>query len=72
MGSWGQDLVWAGKFWGFLNLSLCTSNTQLGRHITNAGPHAENKSKGVGDVWQGLSQFHLKLIHKVKIKINGS
>ena len=34
----GQDLVWAGKFWSFLNLSLRAPGAQLGRHITNAGP----------------------------------
>ena len=29
-GSSGQDSVWVGTFWGFLNVSLCASGTQLG------------------------------------------
>ena len=30
MGSFGQDSVWAGTFWGFLNVSLCAPGAQLG------------------------------------------
>ena len=30
MGSSGQDSVWAGTFWGFLNIWLCAPGAQLG------------------------------------------
>ena len=33
MGSSGQDSVWVGIFWGFLDVSLRASGTQLGLNI---------------------------------------
>ena len=37
MGSLSQDSVWVGKFWSFLNLSVCASGGQLGLDIVDRG-----------------------------------